>query len=58
MLLMDESRIDDIPHVTPEEKNFLIASFFQEEISKVVFHMGYNKPPSPDGFPAKFYQHF
>ena len=55
---LDESRTDDITQVTPEENNFLIAPFSEEEISKAVFQMEHNKAPGPDGFSAEFYQYF
>lgn len=56
-LSLDESRIDDIPQVTPEENNLLTASYSEEEVRKAVFLMD-NKAPGPDGFPAEFYQVF
>ena len=55
---LDETRTDDITQVTPEENNFLIAPFSEEEISKAVFQMEHNKALGPDGFPVEFYQHF
>ena len=55
---LDESRIDDIPQVSPEENNFLTSPYSEEEIRKAVFQMEHNKAPGPDGFPAEFYQSF
>jgi hypothetical protein len=55
---LDESRIADIPQVTPEENNFLTAPYSEEEVRKAVFMMEHNKAPGPDGFPAEFYQSF
>jgi hypothetical protein len=54
---MDESRTDDIPHVSIEENAFLTPPY-SEEVRKVVFMMEHNKAPGPDGFPAEFYQTF
>jgi hypothetical protein len=55
---MDESRIDDIPQVSPQENAILTFPYSEEEIRKVVFQMEHNKAPGPDGFPAEFYQTF
>lgn len=57
-LSFDESRIDDIPQVTEAENDFVTAPFSEEEVRAVVFGMESNKAPSPDGFPAEFYQKF
>jgi hypothetical protein len=55
---MDESRIDDIPQVSPEENAILTSPYSEVEIRKAVFQMEHNKAPGPDGFPAEFYQSF
>jgi mannosylglycoprotein endo-beta-mannosidase len=55
---MDESRIEDIPQVSPEENTILTSPYSEEEIIKAVFQMEHNKAPGPDGFPAEFYQSF
>jgi hypothetical protein len=34
---LDESRIDDIPQVSPQENAILTASYLEEEVKKVVF---------------------
>lgn len=57
-LSFDESRIDDIPQVIEAENDFVTAPFSEEEVRAVVFGMESNKAPSPDGFPAEFYQKF
>ncbi|KAI4347887.1 hypothetical protein L6164_008663 [Bauhinia variegata] len=36
----------------------LLAPFTKEEIKHALFQMGATKAPSPDGFPAIFYQQF
>jgi mannosylglycoprotein endo-beta-mannosidase len=55
---MDETRTEDIPQVSMEENDFLIAPYTEEEIRKAVFLMEHNKASGPDGFPAEFYQTF
>jgi hypothetical protein len=46
---MDESRIADIPQVSPEENVVLVAPYAEEEIRKAVFQMEHNKALGPDG---------
>jgi hypothetical protein len=55
---MEESRIHDIPQVSPDENAFLAAPYSEEEVRNAVFQMEHNKAPGPDGFPAEFYQNF
>jgi hypothetical protein len=55
---LNEDRTNDIPQLSVEENNLLIANFSMEEIHDAIFQMEHNKSPGPDGFPAKFYQHF
>jgi mannosylglycoprotein endo-beta-mannosidase len=55
---MDEARTEDIPQVSMEEKDFLIAPYLEEEIQKAIFLMEHKKAPRPDGFPVEFYQTF
>jgi hypothetical protein len=55
---MDESRIDDIPQVSPQENVVLTAPYTEDEISKAEFQMELNMAPGPDGFPAKIFQTF
>ena len=54
---MDESYRDDIPQVTAEENDLLVAEF-TEEIRGAIFQMNPNTTPGPDDFPPKFYQVF
>ena len=56
LLTMDESRRDDIPHVSDNKKEWLTARFSYEEVREAIFQMKHNKAPGPDGFPAEFYQ--
>jgi hypothetical protein len=49
---------DDIPQVSREENEILVAPFTEQEIRYTLFLMEHNKVPGPDGFPAKFYQFF
>jgi hypothetical protein len=55
---MDESRTDDIPQVSVEENNFLMAEYLEEEVRKAIFQMKHNKSLGPNGFPVVFYQTF
>jgi hypothetical protein len=52
---LDESRIDDIPHVSVVENEQLVKLFSEEEVHHAVFQMEHNKARGPDGFPAEFY---
>lgn len=40
------------------ENEALTQEFSEKKIRDIVFQMEHNKAPSPDGFPAKFYQVF
>jgi hypothetical protein len=53
-----EDQIHDIPLVSDEENEILIANFSENEVREAVFQMEHNKAPGPDGFPAEFYQVF
>jgi mannosylglycoprotein endo-beta-mannosidase len=55
-LLQDQ--IHDIPQVSDEENEVLIAEFTENEVREAIFQMEHNKAPGPDGFPAEFYQVF
>ena len=50
--------MDDIPQASQSENDFLTAPFTEKEIRDAIFDMEHNKATGPDGFPAKFYQHF
>jgi hypothetical protein len=51
-------KIEDIPWVSDLENEILSDTFSENEIKETIFQMEHNKTPGPDGFPAKFYQHF
>jgi hypothetical protein len=53
-----EDQIHDIPQVSDEENEILIADFTENEVREAVFQMEHNKSPGPDDFPAEFYQVF
>jgi len=53
-----EDQILDIPQVSPEENDILVANFTESEVREAIFQMEHNKAPGPDGFPAEFYQVF
>jgi len=55
---LDESRTNDIPQISNEKNNLLIAPYSEEEIRKLVFLMDHHKSPGPGGFPVEFYQNF
>ena len=55
---MDETLRHDIPQVSVEENEILVAPFSEEEVKVAVFDMEHNKASGPDGFPAEFYQFF
>lgn len=53
---MEESRTNDIPQISTEDNERLIAQFTEKEVKEAIFQMKHNKAPRPDGFPAEFYQ--
>ena len=55
---MDETLRHDIPQVSVEENEVLVAPFSEEEVKVAVFDMEHNKASGPDDFPAEFYQFF
>jgi hypothetical protein len=55
---LDEFQIEDIYQVTSAKNNFLTTPFTEKEVRDAIFYMEHNKVPSPNGFPAEFYQNF
>jgi hypothetical protein len=55
---MDETIVEDIPHVSEQENKLLTHNFFKEEVKEAIFQMKHNTTPGPDGFPPEFYQVF
>jgi mannosylglycoprotein endo-beta-mannosidase len=55
---LDESRTDDIPKLSLDEKSILAADFTEKEVYEAILQMEHNKAPGPDEFPAEFYQTF
>ena len=55
---MNETLSYDIPQVSEEENEVLMAPFSEEDVKTAVFDMEHNKAPRMDGFPAEFYQVF
>ena len=53
-----EELVADIPQLSVEENNILIADFTEKEVFEAISQMKHNKAPGPDGFPAEFYQTF
>ena len=54
----DETLRYDIPQVSEEENQVLMAPFSEDEVKMAIFDMEHNRSPGPDGFPAEFYQFF
>ena len=48
----------DIPQISVEENEILIAKFSEKEVHDAIMQMEKNKAPGPDGFPAEFFQRF
>ena len=55
---MDETLRHDIPQVSEEENEVLVAPFSEEEVKMAIFDMEHNKAPGLDYFPVEFYQFF
>lgn len=55
---MGEDIIHDIPQLSREENDIIIADFTEKEVHDAIFQMELNKAPGPDGFLAEFYQKF
>ena len=55
-VLLDESRIEDVPQLTAVENDILAAPFSEKEVFEAISQMKNNKAPGPDGFPAEFYK--
>ena len=53
---MIESRIHDLPQISPEENDILTSPFIEKEVFDAISQMEHNKAPGPDRFPAEFYQ--
>jgi hypothetical protein len=50
-----EDRISDIPQVSPQKNECLIADFTENEVREAIFQMEHNKAPGSDGFLTEFY---
>jgi hypothetical protein len=46
----------DIPQLSVDESNIMVANFTEKEVEEAIISMERNKAPGPDGFPAEFYQ--
>jgi hypothetical protein len=54
-----DDQTEDITQVIESENDLLTTPFTEEEeVKNAVFNMEHNKAPTPDGFPAEFYQKF
>jgi len=53
-----EDQTHDIPQVTQEENDMLVAEFTETEVREVVFQLEHNKAPGPDGFPLNSIKSF
>ena len=55
---MNETLSYDIPQVSEEENEVLMAPFSEEDVKTAVFDTEHKKAPGPDGFSTEFYQFF
>jgi hypothetical protein len=55
---MNEDQINDIPQLSPEEKDILITELSEKEVLEAILQMERNKAPGSDGLPAEFYKTF
>ena len=53
---LGESRIEDVPQLTVDDNDILVAPFSEKEVFEAIVQMKNNKAPGPDGFPAEFYK--
>ena len=53
---LDESRIEDVPQLTANDSDILVAPFSEKEVFDAIAQMKNNKAPGPDGFPTEFYK--
>jgi mannosylglycoprotein endo-beta-mannosidase len=53
---LDKSNNHDIPQLSNEENEILVADFTEQEVHDAIFQMEKNKAPGPDVFPTEFYQ--
>ena len=53
---LNESRIEDVPQLTANDNDILVAPFSEKEVFDAIMQMKNNKAPGPDGFPAEFYK--
>ena len=44
------------PQISNEENEFLTQPITNNEVKAIIFQMGNDKSPGPDGFPAEFYK--
>lgn len=48
--------LGDVEQISSDDKSTLSEPFSLDEIKEVIFSMGHNKAPGPDGMPTEFYQ--
>ena len=53
---LDESRIEDVPQLTANDNDILVAPFSEKEVFEAIAQMKSNSAPGPDGFLAEFYK--
>jgi hypothetical protein len=56
--MMAESNRDEVPQVSNEENELLVAQFSEEEVRDALFQIKHNTALGPDSFPSEFYQVF
>jgi len=55
---MDETLRHDVPQVSEEENEVLVAPFREEEVKMAVFDMEHSKAPGRMAFPPNFSSSF
>ena len=53
---LDGSRLEDVPQLTADENDILVAPFSEKDVFDAITQMKNNKAPGPDGFPVEFYK--
>jgi len=57
VLPLDSAVIQSGPCLSPSSQDLLLAPVTPEDIQKVIFSIGYDKAPGPDGYSSIFFKH-
>jgi hypothetical protein len=55
---MVEENTNNIPQISMEQSEILMANFIEGELKEAIMQMQHNKAPGPDGLPAEFLPSF